>query len=56
MVKQIYSGPHGNFKNDPYGKNGEHKWEKNKILNRTTKELSKIDGKENKDILWIPKV
>lgn len=55
MVKQIHSGAHGNPKNHPYGKNGEHKheyeWENDKVINRTTEELSQIDRKENKDIL-----
>ena len=56
LSKQIHTGNHGNSKNHPYGKNGEHihnyKWKQNsKKPERTTKELSKQDRIENADIL-----
>lgn len=56
MYKQIHTGPHGNLKNHPYGKNGEHKhkyvWKEDGTLkSRETVELTGKDREENKDIL-----
>ena len=56
MYKQIHTGPHGNLKNHPYGKNGEHKheyvWNEDGTLkSRETIELTGMDKEENKDIL-----
>ena len=55
MYKQIHSGNHANPKQHPYGENGEHahdyEWENGKIVNRTTRDLTKKEGKENSDIL-----
>lgn len=55
MVKQVHSGPHGNPKLHPYGRNGEHchkySWDKDGKCKRITKELSAKDRKINKDIL-----
>lgn len=56
MFRQIHTGAHGNLKNHPYGKKGEHKheyiWNEDGTLKkRKTGELSKADRKENGDIL-----
>lgn len=56
MHKQIHSGHHGNYREHPYGKNGEHihiyTWDENgNSLSRQTGDLSKRDRKENSDIL-----
>lgn len=55
MYQQIHSGSHANPKQHPYGKNGEHahdyEWENGKITNRTTRELTEKERKENGDIL-----
>lgn len=54
--KDINTTSHGNPKHHPFGKNGEHahdyEWDKNGHLkNRTTRELTEKERKENKDIL-----
>ena len=50
MYRQIHSGPHGNFKLHPYGKNGEHahdyEWENGKITNRTTRNLTEKEKRK----------
>lgn len=56
MIKQIHSGPHGNQKNHPYGKHGEHRhdyiWpDGSKTPSRTTADLTDHDRKEHDDIL-----
>lgn len=55
MVKQIHSGPHGRIDQHPYGDSGEHchifEWDKGKIINRTTENMSKEDIEANKDII-----
>lgn len=55
MVKQIHSGPHNRIDQHPYGDNGEHchifKWDKGKIVDRTTENMSKEDIEANKDII-----
>lgn len=55
MVKQIHSGPHGRIDQHPYGDSGEHchifKWDKGKIVDRTTENMSKEDIEANKDII-----
>lgn len=55
MAKQVHSGPHGNHKLHPYGRDGEHchkySWDKDGKCKRITKELSVKDRKLNKDIL-----
>ena len=55
MYLQTHSGAHGNLKLHPYGKNGEHahdyEWEDDKIINRTTRNLTDVERKENSDIL-----
>lgn len=54
-VKQISTGPHGNPKRHPFGKNGEHAhdilWEDGHIVGRPVRELTDIERKENADIL-----
>ena len=56
MFRQVHTGAHGNLKDHPYGKNGEHKheyvWNDDGTLKeRKTGELSEADRKENGDIL-----
>lgn len=55
MSKQIHTGPHKNPKLHPYGEKGEHKhiytWEGDKVIKRTTEELSNLERKEHRDIL-----
>lgn len=56
MFRQVHTGAHGNLKDHPYGKNGEHKheyvWNDDGALKeRKTGELSEADRKENGDIL-----
>lgn len=56
MFRQVHTGAHGNLKDHPYGKNGEHKheyvWNDDETLKeRKTGELSEADRKENGDIL-----
>lgn len=54
-IKDINTNNHGNAKNHPYGKNGEHahdyQWENGILTNRTTRELTKKEREENKNIL-----
>ena len=55
-IKDINTNSHGNPKRHPYGKNGEHahdyEWDnKNRLKNRTTRELTEKERKENADIL-----
>lgn len=54
-IKQISNNNHGNSRQHPYGKNGEHVhdviWEKGKIVGRPTRELDDTERKENGDIL-----
>ncbi|MFQ9509509.1 MAG: phage minor capsid protein [Lachnospiraceae bacterium] len=55
MIKQLHSGNHGNDKEHPYGQNGEHIhdiiWENDKIVSRSTRELTEKERKEHSDIL-----
>lgn len=55
MYRQTHSGAHGNPKQHPYGKNGDHahdyEWKDGQIVNRTTRELSENERKESADIL-----
>ena len=55
MYLQMHSGSHGNPRLHPYGKDGEHvhdyEWDQGKIVNRTTRELSDKEKRENGDIL-----
>lgn len=56
QTKQIANNNHGNSKQHPFGKNGEHAhdyiYDKNgKLFNRTTRELTAEERKENSDIL-----
>ncbi len=54
ISKQVH-GNHNQPYAHPYGKNGEHahdyKWEDGKVVERTTRELSDRERKENSDIL-----
>nr|DAF01580.1 MAG TPA: minor capsid protein [Caudoviricetes sp.] len=54
--KDINTTSHGNPKHHPFGKNGEHahdyEWDKNgNLKNRTTRELTEKERKDNEDIL-----
>lgn len=54
--KDIHTTPHGNPKKHPYGKHGEHahdyKWDDaGKLKDKTSRNLSVIERKENDDIL-----
>lgn len=54
--KEIQTGNHGNPKHHPYGKRGEHvheyEWDENQRLkNKTTRELTETERRENEDIL-----
>lgn len=54
--KEIHTTNHGNSKNHPYGENGEHAhdydWDSERRLrNRTTRELTQAERKENGEIL-----
>ncbi|MGC6176993.1 phage minor capsid protein [Lacrimispora sp. 38-1] len=54
--KDIHTTNHGNPKNHPYGENGEHAhdydWDdEQKLRNKTTRELTESERKENSDIL-----
>lgn len=55
QLRQISSGPHGNPKKHPYGKNGEHAhdiiWKDGKIVDRQAREITEQERKENADIL-----
>lgn len=56
MAIQIHSGDHGSPKQHPYGQHGEHghdfiRDEDGKIIDRTTRELTDKERKENGDIL-----
>lgn len=55
QIKQISSGPHGNPKKHPYGKDGEHAhdiiWKDGEIIGRPTREITEQERKENRDIL-----
>lgn len=55
MMKQVHSGAHGNRKQHPYGKNGEHVhvyiWDDNDAPVRSTRELDQTEQRENSDIL-----
>lgn len=56
QIKQIANNNHGNPKQHPFGKQGEHAHdyiydENGKLINRTTRELTNIERKENSDIL-----
>jgi len=55
FMRQISNGPHGNRKNHPFGKNGEHAhdivWENGKIVSRFPRELTEEERRENRDIL-----
>lgn len=54
-VKQVTNNNHGNPKQHPYGKKGEHAhdtvWEDGKIVGRPVRELTDQERKENADIL-----
>lgn len=54
--KDIHTTSHGNPKNHPYGTHGEHahdyEWDSNeKLKNKTTREITESERKENSDIL-----
>lgn len=53
--KQLTNNDHGNKKNHPFGKKGEHvhdiKWKDGKVVERKVRELTDIEREENKDIL-----
>ncbi|MBM6834323.1 hypothetical protein [Megamonas hypermegale] len=56
QYKQIANNNHGNAKNHPYGKHGEHAHDyiydkEGKLVNRTTRELTDDERKEVEDIL-----
>lgn len=55
MSKQVHTGNHGNKKVHPYGKNGEHAHDYtrngNNIVERTTRDLTEQERKENADLL-----
>ncbi len=55
MYRQVHSGSHANPKQHPYGESGEHvhdyEWKDGKIVNRTTREITEKERKENSDIL-----
>lgn len=55
QCKQVSNHNHGNAKNHPYGKNGEHThdyiWENGKLVDRPARELTESERKENSDIL-----
>ena len=55
QIKQISNGPHGNRRQHPYGKNGEHAhdvlWKDGKIVARPHRELTDNERKECADIL-----
>lgn len=55
MYHQVHSGSHANPKQHPYGESGEHahdyEWKDGKIVNRTTRDLTEKERKENSDIL-----
>lgn len=55
QIRQVSSGPHGNRKRHPYGKNGEHAhdivWKDGKIIDRPPRELTDDERKESADIL-----
>lgn len=55
QYKQISNNNHGNPKQHPYGKNGEHAhdyvYEDGKLIDRPTRELTEDERKENQDIL-----
>lgn len=55
MVKQIHPTDHGNPKQHPYGKNGEHihtyKWKDGTLEERRTRDITDSERKVNGDIL-----
>ena len=55
QIRQVSNGPHGNRKQHPYGKNGEHAhdilWKDGKIIDRPRRELTDNERKECADIL-----
>lgn len=55
QYKQISNNNHGNAKQHPYGKNGEHAhdyvYEDGKLIDRPTRDLTEDERKENQDIL-----
>lgn len=56
QYKQVANNNHGNAKNHPYGKNGEHTHdylydEKGRLIDRPKRELTEAERKENSDIL-----
>ena len=55
MVKQIHPTDHGNPKQHPYGKNGEHihtyKWNDGTLEERRTRDITDSERKVNGDIL-----
>ena len=56
LVRQVHTGHHGKPKLHPYGQHGEHghdfiRDETGKIIDRTTRELTDEERKENSDIL-----
>lgn len=54
-IRQISNNNHGNKKQHPFGRNGEHAhdviWENEKIVDRPARELTENERKENIDIL-----
>lgn len=55
QIRQVSNGPHGNKRQHPYGKNGEHAhdilWKDGQIIGRPRRELTDNERKECADIL-----
>lgn len=55
QIKQVCNNNHGNAKNHPYGKKGEHThdyvWKDGKLVDRPVRELTEEERRENADIL-----
>ena len=55
QIKQISNHNHGNAKNHPFGKKGEHAhdyiWEEDELVGRPVRELTEQERKENEDIV-----
>lgn len=56
-IKDVHVSDHGNPKQHPYGKHGEHAnefhWENGKPVSKTTRELNEEERAENNDILPV---
>ena len=55
LIKQINPNDHGNSKQHPYGKHGEHAhvfiWQDGKMIDRYVRALLETERKENQDVL-----